>query len=475
MGGAEPLATSEKKSRLLNFFGSWSYARLFAAQVLSSLGDWIGLLATIALAGRLGGDSAGGATALVLSARMIPGFFFAQVAGVLADRWDRKRLMVVCDIGRGLVMATFPFVSNVLQLFVASLALELLTLLWTPAKEASIPNIVPKEKIQNVNSLNLAAAYGTFPLASGVLALLVKLAEKMGQHDPWRFLNTDKNTIAISFDVMTFFLSAAIISTLIINGRNDRADREPIDFTKGVRELREGWEFVGYNPVIRSIIIGLGTGLFGGAMVVPLGTLYAQQVLGAGDAGYSLLLTALGCGVAAGVLIVAWLGKRVSSEWPFSAALLLASISLLGAAMSNSLNSAIIFAVGLGVAAGSVYVVGFSMLHHRVDDHLRGRVFASLYAIVRFSVVLSFAVAPLLSEIFDKTISKWLGGSDATIELGGFSMRIPGLRLTLAFGAGIIFLAWLLVRHAIHADPATPPARIEEPTNPSGMPTISEG
>src|SRR5215471_10214442 len=84
--------------------GSTSFFRLWLAQVVSSLGDWIGLVAVLSLAARVGGSSPEASIGLVMSARMLPGFFFGSVAGVLVDRWDRKRVMVTCDVGRGFVM-----------------------------------------------------------------------------------------------------------------------------------------------------------------------------------------------------------------------------------------------------------------------------------------------------------------------------------------------------------------------------------
>ncbi|HET7718560.1 MAG TPA: MFS transporter, partial [Acidimicrobiales bacterium] len=152
--------------------GSTSFFRLWLAQVVSSLGDWIGLFAILTLTARIGKGSPEAAIALVMSARMIPGFFLASVGGVLVDRWDRRKVMVTCDIGRGLVLATLPFVDSVWQLFLASLVLEVLTLLWSPAKEASVPNLVPSEKLASANSFSLAAAYGTFPIASALFASL---------------------------------------------------------------------------------------------------------------------------------------------------------------------------------------------------------------------------------------------------------------------------------------------------------------
>src|SRR5436305_4873958 len=156
------VAEALEQRRSLRLFGSGAFFRLWVAQVVSSLGDWIGLFAILALAARIGGGP--GSVGLVMSARMIPGFFLASVGGVLVDRWDRKRVMVTCDVGRGLVLATLPLVKTVWGLFVASLVLEVLTLLWSPAKEASVPNLVKADKLASANSFSLAAAYGTFPL-----------------------------------------------------------------------------------------------------------------------------------------------------------------------------------------------------------------------------------------------------------------------------------------------------------------------
>ena len=104
-----------------------------------SLGDWLGFLAITILAASLGSGSGGAAVGLVMSARIIPGFFFSPVAGVLVDRWDRKKIMVTCDLIRAGMICTLPFVHSVLGLVLVSLVLEVCTLLWSPAKEASVP------------------------------------------------------------------------------------------------------------------------------------------------------------------------------------------------------------------------------------------------------------------------------------------------------------------------------------------------
>ena len=93
-------------------FDSPSFFRLWIAQVVSATGDWLGLLAISILAIRVGSGNEGAALSLVLGARIAPGFFFGPLAGVFVDRWDRKRVMIFCDIGRAMVMIVLPFVNN---------------------------------------------------------------------------------------------------------------------------------------------------------------------------------------------------------------------------------------------------------------------------------------------------------------------------------------------------------------------------
>src|SRR5438270_3180207 len=221
-----------RERRRFPIFANRDFIRLWLAQVVSSLGDWIGLVAVIALAARIGRSSPETSVGLVMSARMIPGFFLGSVGGVLVDRWDRKRVMVTCDIGRGVVMASLPFLHSIWQLFLASLLLEVLSLLWTPAKEASVPNLVPHEQLTTANSLSLAAAYGTFPLAGGISALLVQVAEWASNHySGLHFLHLNKESVAIYADVASFLVSAGLISTLTLQ-RPRREKTERIDLSQ---------------------------------------------------------------------------------------------------------------------------------------------------------------------------------------------------------------------------------------------------
>ena len=97
-------------------FRAPGFPQLFAAQVVSSIGDWIGFVAILVFAGDISANAIG----LVMIARMLPGFLLAPIGGALVDRWNRKVVMVTCDIGRAGLLAVLPFWHNLLGLVVIS-------------------------------------------------------------------------------------------------------------------------------------------------------------------------------------------------------------------------------------------------------------------------------------------------------------------------------------------------------------------
>jgi dTMP kinase len=402
----------------------------------------MGFVAITAVAARIGGKSPEAAISLVLSARLLPGFFLAPMAGVLVDRWDRKRVMVVCDIGRGVVLAFLPFVNHVYELVLASLLLEVLTLLWSPAKEASVPNIVDTEFLANANSLSLAAAYGTFPIGSFVFTLLAGGAKWLGNIDALHSLQLKPETLGLWADTLTFFVSALMISTLALprSGKTGR-QAEGFNFSRTVAELREGWRFIGQNPMVRAVMLGIATGLFGGGMVVPLGPIFSRESLNAGSQGFGALLTALGFGVAISMIGLSFLQKRLPHERVFVGSVFGGGICLLLGAASSSLTPALIFVFGLGLCAGGVYVLGFTILQTNVDDELRGRIFATLYTLIRMCLLLAFTLAPIIAKLLG-SLSKSVFSS--RIDLIGISVALPGARLALWLGGVIIITAGVL-------------------------------
>jgi dTMP kinase len=360
--------------------------------------------------------------------------------------------MVICDVGRAAVFATLPFVENVAGLVLASLVLEVFTLLWSPAKDSEVPNLVPHDHLTTANSLSLAAAYGTFPFASLLFALLAWVSVWIGNVPGLGWLEGDQMAIAFYVDVCTFLFAAWMISRLPLERRPKTRPGDEEHEAKGIKatveELREGWRMVVSNHTVRAVNLGLATGLIGGGMLIPLGAVFSTDVLGAGPAGYGLFTTALGFGVALGVVGVATLQKRLPKRTVFTGALFCAGIFLFCAASASTLPVAVIFVGLMGVSVGPVYVVGFVLLQEEVPDEMRGRVFSSLNTLVRLCILISMVAGPLLAALLGKVSSSLLEGE---LSLPGGTLALPGVRLTLWLSALIIVIAGFAAMTSLRA------------------------
>ncbi len=442
-------------------FGSRAFFRLWLAQVISSTGDWIGLLAILAITGRVSNNS-GAAVSLVMMTRVVPGFFLGTLGGVIIDRFDRRKVMVMCDIGRAALLVTLPFVETLLGLVLVSLGLELMTLLWGPAQAASVPHLVRNEQLASANSLSLVASFGTVPIASVIFTMLAGLASVLGDLDLVHAFKVDQESLALVVDAATFLASAVLVWGVAIP-RSPRTPGKRFDWTETFRDVADGTRFMAHEPLVRAVMVGLGVGLIGGGAMIPLGPVFAKQVLGGGASAFGFLMTALGFGAAFGVVTLLWLQRRLPRAMVFAWAVIGVGVSLVMAASFSALAPAAFVVVFLGACSGTSYVTGFTVLQENVSDELRGRTFATLYTVVRLCLLIALAVSPLWADFWD-----WLVGmvwSDGSIGLRSYEYGLPGVRLAL-WGGGMITVAagcyaWRVLRQVGHV-PVTPVPNVPE-------------
>ena len=264
----EPVA-AERVARPRPARACWripAFRRLWLALSLSSFGDWLGLLALTALAPRLAGGSyaaANLAVAGVFILRLAPAILIGPLAGVVADRLDRRWTMVVGDVARFALFLSIPLVGTLWWLFVATFLIEVASLFWIPAKEATVPNLVPRERLEAANQLSLFTTYGSAPVAAAVfagLALVIGHARQRGAarstRSTWRCSSTPPPSWSPRL---------TILRLTEIPAREPRAAgaEQP-----GVwRTLVEGWQFVGHTPLVRGLVVGmLGAFAAGGAV-----------------------------------------------------------------------------------------------------------------------------------------------------------------------------------------------------------------
>ncbi|MBP1632788.1 MAG: hypothetical protein H6Q11_1076, partial [Acidobacteria bacterium] len=392
----------------------------------SSTGDWVAILATLSLADNLAGGSG---MVLALVSRILPGLFFAPVGGVIADRVNRKYAMVSCEVGRAVLVFSLVFARSILFLVLVSLAMEGLTLVFQPARESSVPNLVNRNELVKANSLSLSAAYGTFPVGAAFFTILAPISPRVTLGG---LLPGSAEGLAFMADAGTFLASAAIVWTIPLAGRLLPAERRRtgrLNLVAPLRDLRDGVVFVVTHRRIRPVVAAMGVALAGGGIITVLGKPFATRVLLAGGAGFPALLTSFGLGTALGIVVVTIFGQRIThKDVVFSLALLVTGVGLAAGSLVTTLPGGIGWMAVMGLGTGAGYVLGFSHLHEQVVDELRGRAFAALFSLMRIGLLVSMTAALPFSKLFDGVIPGLLSeGSRVVLLLGGLVIFIAGL------------------------------------------------
>lgn len=411
-----------------------SFSRLLAAQTVSSMGDWVGFVAVTSLVARLGGGSAGLAVSGVMIARTLPALLFGPIAGALIDRLDRKRLMIVADVGRGSLYASMIFLDQLWAIFAVSFVIECLSLVWSPARDASLPNLVPRRQLANANSIGLVSTYGTLPLGALIFTVLVGLSEWMGGRVP--IVGARPEALALLLDAGTFAFSALMVAHIPIPAPST-ATPIRLDLTRVGRDIADGVRFLREDSVASAMTGGIVVAFAAVGAVLAIGPVFVANTLEAGASGWGIIVTAFGVGMAIGMASSNHAARVLERDLVFVASLLVAAGVLFLLASMPNLAWAAVLTVWLGAFCGSAWVSGYTLLQENVADEYRGRTFGSLTVLARAALFLSLSVFPALADLFDRLSRRFLDGGD--VHVGGQRFDLSGTRLALwVAGVGVV-------------------------------------
>src|SRR3954452_13212745 len=238
---------NDSQGGLRGLFGVQGFRRLFAGQAVSGLGDWVATLAFIALAFGITKNQT--AVAVVLILRLVPPIFAAPVGGVLADRLDRRLVMVTCDLLRAGVIVLAPFLG-IVGLYAIAFVHECLSLVFLPARDASVPLLVDdQEQLPLANGLILASSFGSIPFAAAVFGALRLAASHIPGWVPFgHSLRTHPTSTAFFFDAVTFLFSALMIVRIRRIPRGGKAADQ-----SAFKGLAEAFRVIMRTPVLRSL------------------------------------------------------------------------------------------------------------------------------------------------------------------------------------------------------------------------------
>lgn len=414
------------------------FRRLWLVLGAASFGDWLGLLATsVFAASQVQGSTAQGAVfGGVIAIRLLPALVLGPVAGVLADRFDRRWTMVICDLLRFVLFASIPMVALagasgaivVLWATIATFLIESITLIWIPAKEAAVPNLIPRARLEAANQLTLITTYGLTPvLAAAVSAGLDRSVRGVtgGNFPDW----AEPAQLALWFNSLSRLATALVVAfgiKEISQGQTADGDRHEQSM---LSQFKEGWQFIGQTPLVRGLVLGILGAFAGGGIVIGTAKFFASS-LGAGDAAFSLLFGAIFVGLAVGIGLGPMIVKEMSRRRWFGMSIVLASAAVMTLAFAIHLSMAIVGAVLVGAGAGMAFLAGTTLLGGEIKDEVRGRVFAVVQIGTRLVLILAIALSSLLAGV----------GGSRKLEIADLGLSISSTRLLLlAAGAAGIF------------------------------------
>lgn len=368
-------AALEGRVGVRGLLGRGPFRGLLAAQALSSLGDWVGTLALIARAFELTGSPVAVGGVLVL--RLLPPILAAPLGGVLADRLDRRALMVTSNLAMGALIVLVPFVPLV-GLYAIAFVSESLALLFLPARDAAIPDLVRRGSLAEANALILSTSYAAIPIASALFSALTIAPQHLPDQVP---LGGRPLVVPFAFDALTFLFAAAILGRMPL-GPTPAAGRVRL-----LGDLREAARYLRREPRLAPLAVGVGVSMLGGGVLFAFGITYVHETLGAGDPEFGFLTSLWGAGMALGVVAVRRIPPR-SQGRGFHVAVTASGGVLVGMGILPALPIAYLAAVAFGLAFAVALALAIGRIQGVADVGIRGRLLAGAHMLLRGGLAL---------------------------------------------------------------------------------------
>jgi len=381
--------------------GNRNYRFTWSGQVVSEVGDHYNNVAVFALA--LANTGSGLVVAGILISRAICAVLAGPIAGVLLDRMDRKRIMIISDLVRAVIAIIFILGiprGRTWLLYVLSGALMFASPFFSSGRSSILPTIATKHELHSANSLTQLTQWTTLTLGSFLGGTSVT---QFGYK------------LAFLFNAFSFLFSAWCISRLHVE-EGFRADRSDVAGDTVVRpwhEYTEGLRYMKSSPLILGIgLVAVGWATGGGAAQI-LFSVFGEVVFHRGPSGIGIIWGCAGLGLIIGALVAHRIGKTISFEnykRSVSICYVIHGGSYVLFSQAKTFGWALFF-IGLSraaVAVSSVLNVNQQLRH--VSDEFRGRVFATVESWTWMTMMLSMAIAGLASaRVSPRIIGAWAG------------------------------------------------------------------
>jgi dTMP kinase len=338
------------------------------------------------------------------------------VGGVLADRLDRRLLMVTCDLARAALIVLVPFLG-IAGLYVIAFVHECLSLVFLPARDASVPLLVDhEEQLPLANGLILASSFGAIPFAAAVFGALRLAASHIPGWVPFgNAMRSHPTSMAFFFDAATFLFSALMVVRIHRIPRGGRATDQ-----SAFKGLAEAFRYILRTPILRSLSVGLVVSMFGGGVLFAVGIAYIHQTLQGTDVDFGWLAALWGAGMAIGLGVVRFLVRERGEPWVFLAAVTTCGAILIVMALLPYLWLAFAIAVVFGAAFSVAIMVALSMTQRVTEDRIRGRIMGGVQMLFRVGLGMgALGIGALAYSVGDVHLVISLDGNQIGLLVGG--------------------------------------------------------
>jgi MFS family permease len=387
-----------------------NYRYTWVGQVVSEIGDHFNNIAVFSLAVAV--TRSGLVVSGVLLARAIPAMLAGPLAGVLLDRFDRKRVMIASDLIRAVVAACFIFTvrhPTTWLLYLLSALLMVASPFFTSGRAAILPSIATREELHTANSLTQTTQWTTLAIGTFLGGTSV-----MGFGYQWAFAG----------NALSFVISALCISQLFLPGRGFRPPSRSLTEAEVVRpwhEYVEGLRYMKTVPLIMGLLmVNIGWASGGGAAQI-LFTVFGELVFNRGPAGLGMIWGCAGVGLLCGGAFAYSIGRRLSFrnyKRTISICYVVHGGSYILFSQMRHFGWALVF-IGLSRAGvGVSSVLNMSQLLRVVPDEFRGRVFATMESLQWSVMMVSMLLAGVASQYWDpRTIGAIAGLLSSTTAI----------------------------------------------------------
>jgi len=369
-----------------------NYRNTWMGQVVSEVGDHFNNIAVFSLA--LGRTKSGMVVTGVMLARAIPAILAGPLAGVVLDRFDRKRIMIASDLIRAAVALGFIITVKyepTWLLYVLSGLLMLASPFFTSGRAAILPAIATKEELHTANSLTQTTQWTTLSIGAFLGGTMAHFGFE------WAFF----------FNSLSFLFSAFCISRLFLPGRGFRPPRASVTEAEVVRpwhEYKEGLRYMRSRPLILGIgMIALGWATGGGAAQI-LFSMFGELVFHKGPAGIGTIWGCAGLGLLAGGALAYQIGRRISFT-NYKRTIVVCYVvhggSYIVFSQMGDFAWALFFIALSRMAVGVSATLNMGQLLRHVADNYRGRVFATIESAQWSVMMVSMTLAGIASQHHD--------------------------------------------------------------------------